>query len=186
MIDEEADTSSELIRRWLTECVLALDLCPFASPVVRDDSLRIAISQARDPDSCLRDFLAELDLIQSSPEQELSTTLLAYQHALGDFTDYLELLDQAQEMLERAALDDQFQLASFHPLYLFEGEDTGALSNYTNRSPLPVIHIIRANMVSRALANYPDPEQIPQRNIERLEALGREHVETLWEQLQKL
>lgn len=166
------------------DCVLALELCPFAAPVVRDNSLRIAESTAADAEGCLRDFLSELDWIQSHTETEISTTLLAFSAALVEFEDYLDFLDRAQQLLEEAALEGQFQLASFHPQYQFESEPAGSLGNYTNRSPLPVVHILREGMMSRVLASYPDPEAIPGRNIERLEAMGNSAVRTLWASLQ--
>jgi hypothetical protein len=172
--------AAELTRRWLTDCVLALDLCPFAAPVVRDGSLRISESRADEANGCRRDFLSELDLIQSSTEAEISTTLLAFSGALTDFHEYLDFLDSAQQMLEQAGLEEQFQLASFHPQYRFESEPIGSLGNYTNRSPLPVIHIIRESMMSRVLASYPNPEAIPGRNITHLEAMGDNAVQALW------
>ncbi len=174
----------QLTRRWLTDCVLALELCPFAAPVVRDNSLRIADSTALDAEACLRDFLSELDRIQSHSETEISTTLLVFSAGLGEFEDYLDFVDMAQQLLEKAALEDQFQLASFHPQYQFESESAGALGNYTNRSPLPVLHILREGVMSRVLATYPDPEAIPGRNIERLEAMGNSAVQALWAGLQ--
>ena len=86
----------------------------------------------------------------------------------------------AQQMLEQVGLEEQFQLASFHPQYQFESEPIGSLGNYTNRSPLPVIHIIRESMMSRVLASYPNPEAIPGRNIAYLEAMGDSAVQALW------
>jgi hypothetical protein len=172
--------AAELIRRWLTDCVLALDLCPFAAPVVRDGSLRIAESTAVEADACGRDFLSELDLVQSSTEAEISTTLLVFSAALTDFHEYLDFLDSAQHLLQQAGLEEQFQLASFHPQYQFESEPIGSLGNYTNRSPLPVIHIIRESMMSRVLASYANPEAIPGRNIAHLEAMGERAVQALW------
>jgi len=172
--------AEQLTRRWLQECVLALELCPFAAPVIRDSSLRIAVSAGETLEQQLRDFLLELDLLQGCDESKISTTLLVFDPGPEDFETFLDLLEQAQGLLDAAGLEGLVQLASFHPHYRFAGEPADALSNFTNRSPRPVLHLLRESMLTRVLAQYPDAEDIPHRNIARLEAMGREAVEKLW------
>lgn len=178
MID--ADTQ---VQRWLHKCVLALDLCPFAAPVVRDSTLRIQVSDAQGQPAQLNEFLAELDTLQTSGEAEIATTLLAFSSGPDAFPDFLELVDAAQELLVQAGLEGVVQLAHFHPEYCFADEAEDDLSHYTNRAPLPIIHLLRENLMGRVLEAYPDPENIPSRNIERLRALGREAIEQRWDQL---
>ncbi len=175
MIDAE-----QLTRRWLRDCVLGLELCPFAAPVLRDGSLRVAVSQSGDVQSRLRDFLLELDGLQSSPEQEISTTLLVFECGPWRFAEFLELLEDCQDLLERSGMEGILQLAHFHPDYLFAGEAPESLSHYTNRSPYPTLHLIREAMISRVLENFPSPEDIPRRNIARLESLGESGIAGLW------
>ena len=93
-----------LVQRWLHHCVLALDLCPFAAPVLRDDSLRIAVSDATEFAAQLRDFLAELDLLQTSPEQEISTTLLVFSQGPGEFEASVALASSASDGLGKVAM----------------------------------------------------------------------------------
>jgi hypothetical protein len=173
----------QLIRRWLRDCVLALELCPFAAPVIGDGSLRIAVCGATTREQQLRDLLAELDLLQRSDEAEIATTLLVFDAGLDDFEEFLDLLEQAQDLLEDCGLAGLVQLASFHPHYRFEGEPAAALSNYTNRSPLPVLHLLRESQLTRVLDRYPDPAAIVQRNIARLDDMGRAAVEALWDEV---
>jgi hypothetical protein len=175
--------SRGLVQRWLHDCVLALELCPFAAPVVRDGSLRIAISDAVEPAAQLRDFLLELDRLQSSPEQEISTTLLAFSQQPQNFDDFLDLVGEAQALLEESGLEGLVQLAHFHPLYQFANEAADGLSHYSNRSPLPIIHLIRESMLTRVLTAIPDPAEIPRANMARLEAMGRDEVQRRWQAL---
>lgn len=172
-----------ITRRWLTDCVLALELCPFAGPVVRDESLRIAVSNAAEPETQLQDFLQELDLIQGSSEEAISTTLLVLAQGPAEFEDFLDLIENAQSLLERAGLEGVVQLAHFHPHYLFAGEPEDGLSHFTNRAPLPTLHLIRESMMSRVLESFPNPEAIPARNIARLDEMGRAAVEQRWQAL---
>jgi hypothetical protein len=176
----EAEQAEALTRRWLRDCVLALDLCPFAAGVVGDGSLRIACSDALTPQQCLRDFLGELDGILTASSAEISTTLLVYTTAVLEFDDFLDLLDTAQDLLEQAGLEGLFQLASFHPDYRFEGEAEDAASHYTNRSPYPTLHLLREDMMEQLLLGAPDAEQVPLRNIQRLQELGLAEVQRRW------
>ena len=169
------------IRAWLKEFVIGLNLCPFARPLLGADNLRIAVCEETDPVLVRRAYLLELDLLQNSTEQEIATSLLAFPHALGDFQDYLQFLDQAQDLLVESGLEGLVQLASFHPQYLFEGEQECAASHYSNRAPYPLIHLLREDMLSRVLEDFADPDQIPDRNIQTLDDIGVEELERRWQ-----
>lgn len=170
----------EHTRRWLDRFVVGLELCPFARPLLGSDQLRIAICEEADADALDRAFLLELDRLQASSEEEIATTLLVFPCALEDFGDYLAFLDRAQALLEAGGLAGIVQLASFHPHYRFQGEAEDAASQYSNRAPYPVIHLLRESMLTRVLADYPDPERIPQKNIATLEQVGSAELERRW------
>jgi uncharacterized protein len=171
------------IRAWLETFVVGLNLCPFARPYLNTDQLRINVCEATSLEEIRHAFLSELDLLQRSAEAEAATSLLVMPNALADFGQYLDFLDAAQGLLESCALDGVFQLASFHPHYCFEGESPDAEGNYTNRAPYPVIHLLRENMLTRVLADFPDPETIPQKNVEAMERIGLEELQARWQKL---
>ena len=171
---------AELTRRWLEDWVVGLNLCPFAAPLLGDEALRIAVSQAVTEDDWRRDWLLELDLLQRSDETAVATTLLVFPHGPGSFDDYLDLLAAAQADLEAAGLLGIIQLASFHPRYRFAGEPVDSASHYSNRSPFPTLHLLRETILSRVLSGYPDPAAIPARNVARLVALGADEVRARW------
>ncbi|MEH6580586.1 MAG: DUF1415 domain-containing protein [Halioglobus sp.] len=173
----------EHIRAWLASFVIGLDLCPFAKPLEHSDKLRIRVSDAVAPEALRSAFLRELDLLQSSTEEEIATILLAFPFTLSSFDDYLDFLDEAQALVVAAGLEDLVQLASFHPDYQFEGEPADAPGNFSNRSPYPMIHLLRENMLTRVLAEFQAPEQIPQQNIRTLEALGLAELRRRWQGL---
>jgi hypothetical protein len=176
-------TAEAHIRRWLASFVVGLNLCPFARPLLGAGGLRIAVCNETSPPALRQAFLRELDLLQRSSEETIATTLLAFPAALGDFDDYLDFLDEAQALLTAAGLEGVVQLASFHPHYLFAGEAEGAASHYSNRSPYPLIHLLRESMLTRALQEYPQPEKIPANNIRTLEQLGVAELEQRWQAL---
>jgi hypothetical protein len=171
------------IRDWLQTFIVELNLCPFARPVVATDRLRIEICESEDLDQLHRAFLIELDLIQQSSEQEIATTLFVMPNALADFDEYLMFIDNAEALIEELGLDGTIQLASFHPDYLFDGEAEDSASHFSNRSPYPVIHFLREEMLSAALEEFPNPEQIPLRNISTLEKIGRAEIELRWQKM---
>ncbi|WP_296058004.1 DUF1415 domain-containing protein [uncultured Amphritea sp.] len=164
----------KITRQWVETMVVGLSLCPFAAPVVRDNSLRYAVTEAQGGESLVAAFMAEVELILAADEHEVSTTLFIVPAGLEDFYDYLDHLRLFEELLEQAGLEGVLQLASFHPAYRFAGVPEDDLSHWSNRSPWPAFHIIREAEMSRALTHYANPEQIPERNIRLLRELGRE------------
>lgn len=164
---------------WVKDFVIGLNLCPFARPLVASDALRVTVCEATDDESVAVTLLDEIELIQEASEAEIATTLVVLTNALQRFDDYLAFLDGAQQLLEEMDLLGVLQLASFHPDYQFAGEPIEAASHFTNRAPFPMIHVLREDMVTRALETYPNPEQIPERNIQKLEDLGRERLQQM-------
>ncbi|MDG2047825.1 MAG: DUF1415 domain-containing protein [Halioglobus sp.] len=177
------DSTERHVRLWLRNFVVALNLCPFAGPLLAASNLRIAVCEQDSTNDLRWMFLQELDLLQRSPEQDVATTLVVFPKALWDFEDYLQFVDEAQDLLVESGLESIVQLASFHPQYLFAGEGPETASHFSNRAPYPLIHLLRENMVSRALDGFADPEQIPNRNIETLSAIGVEELERRWQAL---
>lgn len=178
MID--SSLAQDYTRRWLSEFVVGLNLCPFARPLLGSDQLRIAVCGDSDRGCLQRAFLSELDLLQSTPESEIATSLLVYTGALQHFDDYLDFLALAQDLLVDCGLEGLVQLASFHPDYRFEGEAKHAASHFSNRAPFPTIHLIREDMLERVLADFRNPEAIPGRNMATLDALGTQKLERRW------
>ena len=171
------------VRAWLDHFVVGLNLCPFARPVVASAALRISICDSKQLQQVAEAFMAELDLIQQSPESDIATTLLVLPNALNDFEEYLSFIENAEALIDQMGLTGVIQLASFHPDYQFEAESSDSASHFTNRSPYPLIHFLREEMMERVLENFPNPEQIPQCNIQKLEAMGHGAVEQILQSL---
>ena len=169
-----AEQAVELTQQWVEAIVVGLNLCPFAAPEVRNQSIRYVASHAASLEEATQDFLEELQIIQKSDESELSTSLLNFTDTAVEFETFLDLLDMCQSALESAGLEGVFQLASFHPQYCFAGVDPDDITNWTNRAPFPTIHLIREGQMSRVLVHYKTPEEIPERNMALMEKLGRE------------
>ena len=167
------ENAEALTRQWVEAIVVGLNLCPFAAPVVKQATIHYAVCEEAKDEAVIQAFLAELDRIQASEEDELATTLLIAPNALADFEQYLDMLDILQGLLDRSGLGGVFQLASFHPQYQFAGVPEDDITNWTNRSPFPCFHLIREGMMTRVLMNFGDPDQIPERNIALLKELGR-------------
>ncbi len=168
------ENAEALTRQWVESMVVGLNLCPFAAPVVKQATIHYAVEEGDKDEAVIQAFLAELDRIQASEEDELATTLLVTPNALPEFEQYLDMLDILQGLLDRSGLGGVFQLASFHPNYQFAGVSANDITNWTNRSPFPCFHLIREGMMTRVLMNYGDPDEIPERNMTLMQELGRE------------
>ena len=160
------------IEQWLDEVVIGLDLCPFAARPRREKRVHIAVSHATDEESLLNDLQAELERLSDTPAAELETTLLAIPDMLEDFADYNDFLDAVDLWVEQFGWEGELQVASFHPQYQFADTEADDPGNLTNRSPWPLLHIIREDSLEKAIEHYPDVDAIPERNIARMKALG--------------
>jgi len=172
--DPIADT-----RRWLEKAVIGLNLCPFAKAVYVKQQVRIVLSDATTPEALLEQLAEELVLLRDTPVEEVDTTLIVHPAVLEDFLDYNDFLDNADAALEALDLQGILQVASFHPQYQFAGVGPDDASNYTNRSPWPTLHLLREDSIDRAVAVFPDPDVIVERNIATLDALGVEGYKAL-------
>lgn len=166
-------------RQWLTQVVIDLNLCPFASKALTSDAVRFVSCDGKKKQEVLAASLEELKYLDEHDETE--TTLLILNKGFANFYDYLDLLDLAQQLLAMEQYEGTYQIASFHPHYCFEGEDFDDPANYTNRSPLPVLHLLREDSISRAIDSHPDIDAIPDRNIQVARALGLPHMQMLLE-----
>jgi len=166
------------VRRWVVQVVIELNLCPFAKRELSKNRIRFFVSEAdNEPD-----LLAELskELLYLSNNENIETTLLIHPNVLQDFFDYNQFLNDADLLLQSMDLEGVFQIASFHPDYQFSGTEPENAENYTNRSPFPMLHLLREDSLSKAIAEYPDADKIPERNIEKLRSLGIKKLKELF------
>ena len=161
-------------RMWLEQIVIDLNLCPFAKAVYVKDQVRFVLSDATTVEALVEELAEELVLLRDTPAEQIDTTLIVHPDVLTDFLDYNDFLDNADAAIEALDLQGILQVASFHPQYQFEGVAPDDVSNYTNRAPYPTLHLLREDSVERAVAAFPDPDVIVQRNIETLDKLGIE------------
>ena len=162
------------IRRWIEKAVIGLNLCPFAKAVYVKQQVRIVVSDAERDADLLAQLGEELLLLRDTPADTIDTTLLVHPLVLADFLDYNDFLDDADALIEAMELDGVLQVASFHPQYQFAGTEPDDADNLTNRAPYPILHLLREDSVDRAVAAYPEPDSIIERNIETVRALGIE------------
>lgn len=164
----------ERTRRWIASVVIGLNLCPFARRVFEADRIRYAVSDARDTTALLGALAGELSALASSPGFE--TTLLIHPRLLGAFADYNDFLGDADGLVGRLGLRGTVQVASFHPDYRFAGAAPDAVENYTNRSPHPMLHLLRESSITDVAGDPAALAAIPRRNVETLRGLGIERV----------
>lgn len=161
-------------RRWLEEAVIGLNLCPFARAVYLRDRVRLVVSQARHLDDLLDELDRELQLLARTPAEQVETTLIVHPTLFPDFLDFNDFMALAEAAPADQGLEGVIQLASFHPQYQFEGTEPDDVSNCTNRSPFPTLHLLREDSVEKAVATLEDPDVIFEENIRTLQRMGPE------------
>ncbi|MCL9684676.1 DUF1415 domain-containing protein [Legionella maioricensis] len=164
---------------WVRSFIVKYNLCPFAKGPVNKGKLRIAVSNTSKKAQALEDLMTEVQFLDNNPEIE--TTLLVFTNSFKIFFTYLDFVDIAERLLQEQDYEGIYQLATFHPDYYFADTDPEDVSNYTNRSPYPMLHLLREDNLEKAISAYGDTEMIPQRNIETLHELGLEKIKKILE-----
>jgi uncharacterized protein len=163
-------------QHWIAEIVIGLNLCPFARRVFEGGLVRFVVSEAQDATTLLTDLDRELRTLATAPIAEIETTLLIHPLVFDDFLRYNDFLDAAEGLVGALGLEGVIQVASFHPRYQFAETEPDAVENYTNRSPYPMLHLLREESIDAIALDEAELLDIPRRNIETLRALGREAV----------
>jgi hypothetical protein len=166
-------------KKWITDVVVGCNFCPFASKEIKQNTIHYEVETGDAVKDCLEAFLRQC--IQLDKEIRIETSLLILPNAAPRFEDYLDLVSLAERLLIQEGYDGIYQVATFHPLYCFAGAPENDAANYTNRSLYPMLHLLREERIEQALKKYPDPGQIPDRNIRFAREKGEVYMQMLRE-----
>lgn len=166
----------EQTKAWIEKIVIGLNLCPFAGNPFYNQQIRYVLSEAKTTEQLVKDLIEELLHLTETPPDQLETTLIIHPHVLQSFHDYYHFGATTQLILEELNFAGIYQIAEFHPEFRFSGTQPDDAQNYTNRSPYPMLHILREDSVEMAIRSHPDPAAIPKENIKTMEALGRDRI----------
>jgi hypothetical protein len=164
-------------RKWIVDVVIGCNFCPFAANVVKQQTIFYKVEENTEIDACLDSFVNEIKRLDN--DAGIETSLLIFPNAFQKFDDYLDLVSLAEDRLKRNGYEGVYQVASFHPLYLFANSDENDPANYTNRSIYPMLHLLREESIDRALENYKSPGSIPVRNINFAREKGLAYMKML-------
>jgi uncharacterized protein len=167
-------------RCWLERAVIGLNLCPFAKAVHAKRQIRWVVSRATTETELLADFVGELRALAAADPQAVDTTLLIHPDVLQDFHAYNRFLVRADRAIVQQQLQGELQVASFHPQYQFHDCEPDDVANCSNRSPHPMLHLLRESSIDRAVAAFPAAESIYDANIQTLRRLGNDGWAALW------
>ena len=161
-------------RQWLERAVIGLNLCPFAKAVHVKGQIHYAVSEATEPGQLLDELRAELEALVGCEPSDRETTLLMAPHCLHDFIDFNDFLYDGERLIRKRRLEGVVQLASFHPNYRFAGTEADDITNFTNRAPYPMLHLLREASIDKAVAAFPQAETIYETNLRTMRELGLE------------
>jgi uncharacterized protein len=176
---ESADRVIAATRNWVEKAVIGLRLCPFAARPYLRGLIRYRVSEQQSPEGLAEELAEELLYLAAADPLRCETSLLIHPRVLRDFLDYNQFLDQADAAVAALGLRGELQIASFHPAYRFAGSAPDDVENYSNRSPYPMLHLLREHSVRQAAATFPEVNEISTRNIATLRQLGAAGVRKL-------
>jgi uncharacterized protein len=170
-------------RRWVSAVVIGLNFCPFARRVFEADLIRYVVTDATDAQALFEKLTDELLSLAAGPSDRVETTLLIHPLALADYAAYNDFLGDGDRLIGQLGLTGRLQIAGFHPAYQFAGTEPGAVENYTNRSPYPMLHLLREESLTQVAGDPDGLAEIPRRNVATLKKLGRAGILDLIKEL---
>ncbi len=168
-------------RKWLENVVIGLNLCPFAKLPYKKEQVRFVECSDETQEAIIDTLIAECQFLDKNPST--ATTLVIITDALEDFFDYTQFLQWTESRLKQEGWRGVYQIASFHPGYCFAGSEPDDIANLTNRSPYPILHILREEQLSEMIERYPDTEDIPNNNIRTLQEQNKTSILELFHYL---
>ena len=174
---DQTNAFIEHTKKWIRDVVVGCNFCPFAGREMVRGSIHFIVLEHAGTDEVLKVALSAMQ--QLDEDSSIETTLLILPNSFESFDDYLDLVENAEAILEKEGYEGIYQLASFHPQYLFAGSEESDAANYTNRSPYPMLHFLREESVSKAVDSYPEIEEVPNRNIRYAHAKGLLYMQQL-------
>ncbi len=171
--------NTDRARSWVEKFVIAYTLCPFARAPYEAGRIKFLEISETNTEAILEAFWKEVEIMDNADATEISNSILVVPALSDSFEQYLDVFHMASELLEMQHKAGKFQLASFHPAYRFEGTTDSDPTNYTNRSPLPAIHILRVDEVANAIASHPDIDLVPVENQAKMKELGEEQLKEI-------
>lgn len=173
----------EASKAWIEQVVIAQNFCPFAKKEYDLGRVHFVLSETSEVEAGLETLIKECERLDENIDIE--TTLIIYSNLCADFEDFLGFIEMANQLMQMQGYEGVYQLASFHPDYCFEGEEKNDAANYTNRSPWPMLHLIREESLEKVLESYPEPEMIPENNINLARKKGPEYFEKILTQIKE-
>ena len=164
-------------KKWINDVVVGCNFCPFAANTIKQQRVHYQVETSASPAICMDSLLSELKRLDENIDIE--TAFLIFPRSFKQFDEYLDLVALAEKLLKQHGYEGIYQLASFHPLYLFANSSQHDAANYTNRSVYPMLHLLREESIDKALAHYHDPENIPVRNVNFAREKGLEYMKML-------
>ena len=173
-----------LTRQWLETIVIGLQLCPFAKKPFKQDGIRYALSSAVSDEERIDELIKECQSLDEN--KQIETSLIIYPQGLEDFFDYGQFVQWANSTIKNNGWQGVYQIASFHPDYVFANTHANDRENFTNRAPYPIIHLLRESTLAEAIDTFPDTESIPAKNIATMQALSEQEMQALFRYLWNL
>ncbi len=164
-------------KKWITDVVVGLNFCPFAAREMKQNTIRYVVENSEEEEDVLALLLQECKNLDE--DKSIETTLLIFPQSFADFTAYLDLVSLSEDLIVGEGYEGIYQVASFHPDYCFADSESNDAANYTNRSPYPMLHLLREESIEKALLRYENPEQIPERNVHFAREKGTAYMKML-------
>ena len=174
---QTVETVTHATQNWIEKIVIGLNFCPFAAKPFKEKTIHYRVEESSTLQTALQALVREC--IRLEEDNNVETSFIIFPNNFLDFEDYLTLVSLSEQLLEKEGYEGIFQVASFHPAYLFAGSNDADPANYTNRSPFPMLHLLREVSICLAIKKQVNDFSIPEKNIAKAKELGLDYFKRL-------
>jgi len=166
-------------RKWILDVVIKCNFCPFAAREMKENRVFYEVLESSSASYVTKRLLKSL--MAMNGDERIETLFLIFPQNFLSFSSYLTLVNNTEKSLKKRGYEGRYQIASFHPHYLFAGSNNDDPANYTNRSPYAMMQVLRESSLSRVIETHPDTLAIPDNNISYTRAMGLARLRVLRE-----
>ena len=174
---QTVETVTHATQNWIEKIVIGLNFCPFAAKPFKEKTIHYRVEESSTLQTALQALVREC--IRLEEDNNVETSFIIFPNNFLDFEDYLTLVSLSEQLLEKEGYEGICQVASFHPAYLFAGSNDADPANYTNRSPFPMLHLLREVSIGLAIKKQVNDFSIPEKNIAKAKELGLDYFKRL-------
>ncbi len=132
----------------------------------------------------IQDFAAVEKSIETFLDSSFKTSFFIFP-ALATFEEYLDVGYWVEDLIESIGYGEVLKVVHFHPEHLFGGLEMNDAVNFSNRSPYPMLQLLRESDLEALEMTESWKQKILDRNATLLNDLGYKKMTNILDEYRK-